>query len=430
MKNKLKQILCIALTVLIATIPISAHSGKTDGSGGHKDNQNKSGLGSYHYHCGGHPAHLHSGGVCPYSSTIETSAPTIDDYIILATSPTLSVGESYSIFYSFVSLDSSSTIQWSSSDPSIISVDNDGYITAHKEGTVTITAKSKTGSATTTATSKAIHAKSISLSNTSVEMKVGENTKISVSIYPDNTTDKNITWTSSDDKIAYIKDNTIYAVGKGMAVLTAKTTNGITETITVVVNEIAPEPIPVDSDGYISPFIDVDKTHSFYESVKYVNENGLMNGVSENEFQGDASLTRGMFVTILGRLSKVDTTQYTECSFSDVGEGAYYLPYVEWASENEIVLGYDDGTFRPDNMLTREEMYVIIYRYAKMVEDVDSVGAELIYADKEEISSWAEEAIKWATLNRLVNTLERVKPKDKATRFEVAQLLYFYITEH
>ena len=50
------------------------HSGRTDSNGGHKDNQNKSGLGSYHYHCGGHPAHLHTNGVCPYSSNSSSSS--------------------------------------------------------------------------------------------------------------------------------------------------------------------------------------------------------------------------------------------------------------------------------------------------------------------------------------------------------------------
>ena len=71
MKNKLKSLSKILLlsTILLA-IPTTlfAHSGRTDSSGGHKDKNNVSGLGSYHYHCGRHPAHLHEGGICPYSS--------------------------------------------------------------------------------------------------------------------------------------------------------------------------------------------------------------------------------------------------------------------------------------------------------------------------------------------------------------------------
>lgn len=60
--------------LVFSSVPgtVQAHSGRTDSSGGHHDNKNKSGLGSYHYHCGGNPAHLHEGGVCPYSSNAST----------------------------------------------------------------------------------------------------------------------------------------------------------------------------------------------------------------------------------------------------------------------------------------------------------------------------------------------------------------------
>jgi len=71
-----KIISILAVCLLLISIPFSvfAHSGRTDGSGGHKDNKNKSGLGYYHYHCGGYPAHLHKGGVCPYRSGSSSGA--------------------------------------------------------------------------------------------------------------------------------------------------------------------------------------------------------------------------------------------------------------------------------------------------------------------------------------------------------------------
>lgn len=61
------SILLIFLGIISMVTSVYVHSGKTDSNGGHRDNGNKSGLGSYHYHCGGHPAHLHTDGVCPYS---------------------------------------------------------------------------------------------------------------------------------------------------------------------------------------------------------------------------------------------------------------------------------------------------------------------------------------------------------------------------
>lgn len=77
MKKFFKKISIYTMTAMLAfsTVPgtVQAHSGRTDSSGGHHDNKNVSGLGSYHYHCSGHPAHLHDGGVCPYSSSAATS---------------------------------------------------------------------------------------------------------------------------------------------------------------------------------------------------------------------------------------------------------------------------------------------------------------------------------------------------------------------
>lgn len=65
--------ICVFLILIIMCNITFAHSGRTDSNGGHRDNKNKSGLGSYHYHCGGHPAHLHTNGVCPYSNNSATS---------------------------------------------------------------------------------------------------------------------------------------------------------------------------------------------------------------------------------------------------------------------------------------------------------------------------------------------------------------------
>ena len=75
-KAKIISILLIVLSVISIGINVTAHSGRTDANGGHRDNKNKSGLGSYHYHCGGHPAHLHTNGVCPYASSSSSKSST------------------------------------------------------------------------------------------------------------------------------------------------------------------------------------------------------------------------------------------------------------------------------------------------------------------------------------------------------------------
>ena len=92
-KKKIISILLIILSIISIGVNAYAHSGKTDSSGGHKDNNNKSGLGSYHYHCGGHPAHLHTNGVYPYSSSSSaskssTSSPSSSSTKTTSTVPT------------------------------------------------------------------------------------------------------------------------------------------------------------------------------------------------------------------------------------------------------------------------------------------------------------------------------------------------------
>ena len=91
MKNSRQLLLAILLALVVTVSPVmtaletpvmitaQAHSGRTDSSGGHKDNKNKSGLGSYHYHCGGYSPHLHSGGVCPYKTTTTTATTVSKD---------------------------------------------------------------------------------------------------------------------------------------------------------------------------------------------------------------------------------------------------------------------------------------------------------------------------------------------------------------
>ena len=172
MKHRGKKIItgvliCI-LSVAMCNITF-AHSGKTDSSGGHKDNKNKSGLGSYHYHCGGHPAHLHTNGVCPYSSN------------------------------------KSKTTSKSSSS------------------------SSATKSSTTHSNSQAkntIEAESIKINDTVKEIKVGDSKQLSANILPEDTTDKEIIWETSDENVIKISSTgEITAIGEGRAYITASTSN-------------------------------------------------------------------------------------------------------------------------------------------------------------------------------------------------------------
>lgn len=198
MKYNSKKVFTI-ITAVYLIIAISgnsfAHSGRTDSSGGHKDNQNKSGLGNYHYHCGGHPAHLHDNGVCPYSSGSSSSS---------------------------TSSSSKSTTSKSSSKSSGESV--------------------PTSSSVETTPTPTIEATSVKINESITSMKVGESRKLTATIIPENTEDKSITWSSNDEDIATVSSTgKVVALKVGTVNIKANTSNGKTDTIAITIEEVKEE---------------------------------------------------------------------------------------------------------------------------------------------------------------------------------------------
>lgn len=165
---KLRKITAILLSVMLSAGSIYAHPGRTDANGGHHDYKNKSGLGPYHYHCGGYPAHLHPNGVCPYKSSSSSSSsssytssktttvaenPNRNNIYLMHTMPQMTVGESFTA--EAVSNNSSASLSWSSSNPSVASVDSyTGTVTAKSVGTAVITVTNGYKSASYTVTCK------------------------------------------------------------------------------------------------------------------------------------------------------------------------------------------------------------------------------------------------------------------------------------
>ena len=178
-----------------------------------------------------------------------------------------------------------------------------------------------------------------------------------------------------------------------------------------------------------NPFTDVDEKDSFYEAVRFVYENGLFKGVSETEFAPETTMTRAMFVTILGRLAKVDVSKYEGKSFDDVVEGEYYAPYVEWAVGNGIANGYGDGKFGVNDEVTIEQAIVFISRYAKLngVETDTAIVDFDEFKDIDSVSEWAFIETLWA-LESGVYTADdgMIDPQGNAVRSLVAEMLSAY----
>ncbi len=172
------------------------------------------------------------------------------------------------------------------------------------------------------------------------------------------------------------------------------------------------------------PFGDVPN-HWAYESIKYVYANSLMQGTDEATFSPDANMTRAMLVTVLYRMAKAESVENNH-SFSDVLDGQWYSDAVAWASSNGIVSGVGENSFAPNEDITREQMALIIYRYAKMQGyNIDETADLSGFADSGEVSDFALDAMKWANKTELVNGTSEItlSPKATATRAQVATIL-------
>ena len=124
--------------------------------------------------------------------------------------------------------------------------------------------------------------------------------------------------------------------------------------------------LPMSALAADRTFSDVKTSDWFYDDVRYVCENGLMNGTGSGTFSPKATTTRGMIVTILYRLSGEPAVSGV-CPFGDVAAGKYYEKAITWAAENKIVSGYADGTFAPNKAITRQEMAKVLYGYDKTI---------------------------------------------------------------
>ena len=173
-------------------------------------------------------------------------------------------------------------------------------------------------------------------------------------------------------------------------------------------------------------FIDTKPGKFYSEALDYCYANGIINGMSENTFGPDHELNRGQLVTMLHRLAGSPAVE-GESPFTDVHAGAYYADAVIWANRNGIVMGYDDGTFRPDEVITREQIVTMLHRYVVMLEKDNGARDDLsAFNDLDMLHSYALEPIQWAVANGVVNGMSEtvLGPRGYATRAQTVTMLH------
>ena len=180
---------------------------------------------------------------------------------------------------------------------------------------------------------------------------------------------------------------------------------------------------------FVPAFTDITG-HWAADNILFVASRGLLSGTSDTTFSPGTGMTRGMFVTALGRLAGINPDSYQTGKFTDVKADAYYAPYVNWAAQNGIVEGVTSTTFAPDTNINREQMAVIMKNYAaKLGYDLPQTLKAVTFADNTQISSWAKDAVKSMQQAGILagKNGNKFDPKGTATRAEVATVLRRFV---
>lgn len=178
------------------------------------------------------------------------------------------------------------------------------------------------------------------------------------------------------------------------------------------------------SSPWNNPFRDVAQNTWYYEAVAYVHQNQLFSGTSASAFSPHAPATRSQIVTILYNLAGNPAVRSGN-TFRDVPAGAYYTNAVEWAAAQGLTRGTGGGLFRPDAPVTREQLAVFLFQYAKQ-QGLDPAGASSLqrFSDCRAVSSYAVQPLDWAVSQGLLSGFEdgSLRPKSPATRAQTASI--------
>lgn len=234
--------------------------------------------------------------------------------------------------------------------------------------------------------------------------------------------------TYTDIKKVTIDKNDNHQWDDGVVTVPATSTEDGVKTYTCTrCGAMKTEAIP-KTESVTQVFSDVPVGAWYIDAVQYVYDNGIMKGEGYGIFAPNAPMTRAMVAQIMYALAGSPTVS-GDMPFTDVPAGRWYYDAVLWANQNGVVVGMGDGTFAPNNNITRQEYAAILYRY----ENSPAVSGSLNFPDANEVSSWAKDAILWANQNSIINGtvndngITVLDPKGTATRAQSAMILRGYL---
>lgn len=179
-----------------------------------------------------------------------------------------------------------------------------------------------------------------------------------------------------------------------------------------------------------NPFTDIKSSLWHYDYVKFAFENNLMNGISHSQFSPNSTLSRAMVATVLHRMSGSPDASYSPV-FTDVADDLWYSKSIMWAYESGVVTGYGNELFGPNDVITREQLAAMMYRYEELNGGDMASRSELSsFTDSASVSSWAKTAMEWSVSTGLISgvTASTLVPSGTATRAQCATILTRYMS--
>lgn len=312
---------------------------------------------------------------------------------------------------------------WASTSLNVATVDEWGIVTALEEGETTIIVETEDGGFTASCVIEVEFQKIVAVTELRIDKtqilltKQGETEQVNATVSPVNASNKEVVWTSSETKVATVDDTgRVTAIANGETIITAALIEEKKTATCVVRVQIA--------ESKEMNFTDVQTGAWFYEYVKEIYDRGIMTGLDETHFGPAENLSRAQFTTILYRMDGSSNVSYSK-KFADVPENTFFTIPVIWANQCGIVTGYANGLFGPADELTREQMAVMMYRYAQYKKyDVSSSASLISYPDNKKVSSFAVEQIKWAVGTKMISGDNgKINPQGTASRAQCATII-------
>ncbi|MCR5848477.1 MAG: Ig-like domain-containing protein [Lachnospiraceae bacterium] len=347
----------------------------------------------------------------------------------------LEKGKSYTLKAKVVPENADQKVTWSSANTKIATVDSKGVVKAVAPGTVNITAKTVNGLTSKCVVKVIVNPSSIKLDKTKATMYLNKTKTLTLkaTLAPTDVTEKTITWTVSDPKLAKVSAKGEVTMFKpGIVTITATTTNKKSAKCVITA---------LSDNNSKNIFADVEYNTWQYKAAIYVYNKGVMTGKGEMGstgriiFDPNTGLKREEFTQILYAKEGKPSVKYTS-TFDDVPKGQWYTNGVLFCYNKGIVGGVGDGSsFGTGQGVQRQQLCLMLYKYAKYKKydtKTKISGKPTIndFKDKGKVASWAKDAVNWALCHGVMSGTSDgyLNPENTATRVETATIIKSFDT--